>query len=159
RAVAIAQKLAVPSLTRAWQMLLKGLLEVRDAANPLSAAEMALVRLSYAADLPPTEDLVRSLLEPDSSASKMKSTSNASSPVATAPSPLASRGRTVWAEPASRPLPEKSPVLAQSGQAVSTLEDIVRLARENGARELATQLEINVRLVSLERGRVEFAIE
>src|SRR6185503_21093017 len=61
RAVTMAGKLSVASLTRAWQMLLKGLVEVRDAANPYPAAEMALVRLAYAADLPPTEQLVRSL--------------------------------------------------------------------------------------------------
>ena len=61
RAVTMAGKLTVPALTRAWQMLLKGLIEVRDAANPLTAAEMALVRLAYAADLPPAEKLVRDL--------------------------------------------------------------------------------------------------
>ena len=63
----MAGKLSVASLTRAWQMLLKGLLEVRDAANPLPAAEMALVRLAYAADLPPTEQLVRHLRDAETS--------------------------------------------------------------------------------------------
>jgi len=43
-------------------MLLKGLLEVRDATRPIQAAEMALIRLAYAADLPPTDKLVRDLL-------------------------------------------------------------------------------------------------
>ena len=59
RAVTMAGKLSVATLARAWQMLLKGLIEVRDAANPLPAAEMALVRLAYAADLPPVDRLVR----------------------------------------------------------------------------------------------------
>src|SRR6185503_4629759 len=67
RAVMMAGKLSVASLTRAWQMLLKGLLEVRDAANPLPAAEMALVRLAYASDLPPTEQLVRHLRDGEAS--------------------------------------------------------------------------------------------
>ena len=53
----------MPSLTRAWQMLLKGLLEVRDATRPISACEMALIRLAYAADLPPTDKLVRDILD------------------------------------------------------------------------------------------------
>ena len=52
-----------PALTRAWQMLLKGLIEVRDATRPIAACEMALIRLSYAADLPPTDKLVRDLLD------------------------------------------------------------------------------------------------
>ena len=59
----MAGKLPSPSLTRAWQMLLKGLIEVRDATRPIAACEMALIRLSYAADLPPTDKLVRDLLD------------------------------------------------------------------------------------------------
>ena len=58
--------------------LLKGLPEVRDAANPLPAAEMALVRLAYAADLPPTEQLVRHLR--DGEASPAPAPSSASAP-------------------------------------------------------------------------------
>src|SRR4029077_18665610 len=63
RAAAMAVKLSVPSLTRAWQMLLKGLIEVRDATRPVAACEMALIRLAYAADLPPTDKLGRALLD------------------------------------------------------------------------------------------------
>ena len=63
RAADMAAKLSVPTLTRAWQMLLKGLFEVRDATRPIAAAEMALIRLAYAADLPPTDKLVRELMD------------------------------------------------------------------------------------------------
>src|SRR5215469_7611502 len=63
RAAGMAGALTVPALTRAWQMLLKGLVEVRDATRPIAAAEMALIRLAYAADLPPTDKLVRDLLD------------------------------------------------------------------------------------------------
>ncbi len=44
-------------------MLLKGLFEVRDATRPILALEMALIRLAYASDLPPTDKLVRDLLD------------------------------------------------------------------------------------------------
>ncbi|MBB4211600.1 DNA polymerase-3 subunit gamma/tau [Rhodothalassium salexigens DSM 2132] len=54
----MAGALAMAHLTRAWQMLLKGLGEVRDAPAPLAAAEMVLIRLCYAADLPSPADLV-----------------------------------------------------------------------------------------------------
>ncbi|HJR57133.1 MAG TPA: DNA polymerase III subunit gamma/tau, partial [Rhizomicrobium sp.] len=63
RAGELAAKLSVPTLTRAWQMLLKGLMDVRDATRPISALEMALIRVAYASDLPPTDKLVRDLLE------------------------------------------------------------------------------------------------
>ncbi|MEX2643807.1 MAG: DNA polymerase III subunit gamma/tau, partial [Acetobacterales bacterium] len=58
----MAEALSMPVLTRAWQMLLKGLGEVQQAANPHQAAEMVLVRLAYAADLPDPGSLVRRLL-------------------------------------------------------------------------------------------------
>ena len=48
-------------LTRAWQMLLKGLDEVRLAPNPLDAADMLLVRLAHASTLPTPEDALRVL--------------------------------------------------------------------------------------------------
>jgi DNA polymerase-3 subunit gamma/tau len=63
RAATLAGKLSVASLTRAWQILMKGLFEVRDAARPLPACEMVLIRLAYAAELPPTDKLVKDVLE------------------------------------------------------------------------------------------------
>ncbi len=61
RAVAIAEKLSVPLLSRAWQMLLKGLEEIARAPRPGAAAEMVLIRLAYTADLPSPDELMRAL--------------------------------------------------------------------------------------------------
>ena len=61
RGAAMAEKLSMAHLTRAWQMLLKGLQETRFAPNPLQAAEMTLVRLAYAADLPSPAELIERL--------------------------------------------------------------------------------------------------
>jgi DNA polymerase-3 subunit gamma/tau len=61
RAAALGERLSVPILARAWQMLLKGLEEVADAPNPAAAAEMVLIRLAYAADLPAPDELMRVL--------------------------------------------------------------------------------------------------
>jgi DNA polymerase-3 subunit gamma/tau len=154
RAVTLAGKLTVPALTRAWQMLLKGLLEVREAASPYPAAEMALVRLAYAADLPPTEKLVRALRDGES----------ASAPPPAAPSraptgaPRAQAAPRLAEEPALR-REQELPAPAMAAAPViefRSLEEIVALAKEKGARLLATQLESNVHLVSLERGRIQF---
>jgi DNA polymerase-3 subunit gamma/tau len=51
----------VPTLARAWQMLLKGVGEVETAPDRRAAAEMVLIRLCHVADLPPPGDLVRRL--------------------------------------------------------------------------------------------------
>jgi DNA polymerase III subunit gamma/tau len=61
RGSALAESLTMPVLARAWQMLLKGLDDVRLAPSPVLAAEMVLVRLAYAAELPPPSELIRPL--------------------------------------------------------------------------------------------------
>ena len=54
-----AQRIGMAHLSRAWQMLLKGITETELHADPLMAAEMVLIRLAYAADLPAGEDLAK----------------------------------------------------------------------------------------------------
>ena len=56
-----ATKLSMRVLARTWQMLLKGIAEVEEAGRPLAAAEMVLVRIAYAADLPTPDEVIRSL--------------------------------------------------------------------------------------------------
>jgi DNA polymerase-3 subunit gamma/tau len=61
RGAEFAQKLSVRALSRAWQILLKAIPEVQAAPRPLAAAEMAIVRLAYAADLPTPDEALRRL--------------------------------------------------------------------------------------------------
>ena len=63
RGTALADRLSVPVLARAWQMLLKGVAEVETAPDRRAAAEMVLIRLCHVSDLPPPGDLVRRLGE------------------------------------------------------------------------------------------------
>ena len=50
-------------LSRAWQMLLKGITETGESSRPATTAEMALIRLAHAADLPPLDEVVKGLGE------------------------------------------------------------------------------------------------
>ncbi|MBS7589622.1 DNA polymerase III subunit gamma/tau [Ancylobacter defluvii] len=61
RGRALAEALSMRVLARAWQMLVKGLAEVQQAAKPMQAAEMALVRFAYASDLPTPDEALRKL--------------------------------------------------------------------------------------------------
>ena len=63
RGRAFAAQLSMRVLSRAWQMLLKGISEVQASGRPVAAAEMVLVRIAYAADLPTPDEVVRSLSE------------------------------------------------------------------------------------------------
>lgn len=56
-----SQKLSVRVLSRTWQMLLKGITEVDTAARPIQAAEMLLIRLAHAADLPTLDEALKGL--------------------------------------------------------------------------------------------------
>jgi DNA polymerase-3 subunit gamma/tau len=155
RAVTLAGKLTVPALTRAWQILLKGLLEVRDAANALPAAEMALVRLAYAADLPPADKLIRALRDGEGQAASAAPARSAAPSVAPSSSPRTVMGSAAAAPAASRMEPQpRETTSAPPAVTLRTLEDVVALAKANGARLLATQLEGNVHLVTLEEGRI-----
>ena len=61
RGAVLADRLSVPALARAWQMLLKGASEVETAPDRRAAAEMVLIRLCHVSDLPSPGDLVRRL--------------------------------------------------------------------------------------------------
>ncbi len=67
RGAALADRLSVPVLGRAWQMLLKGVGEVEAAPDRRDAAEMVLIRLCHVRDLPTPGELVRRLSEPSAS--------------------------------------------------------------------------------------------
>jgi DNA polymerase-3 subunit gamma/tau len=151
RAAEIAAKLPVPSLTRAWQMLLKGLLEVRDATRPLAACEMALIRLAYAADLPPTDKLVRDVME------------NGAAPAARpSPSPSGSGGarsqgrRNADAQAGAAQAVSAPQADTASAPVLRSLEDIAALAQSKGAQVLKVHIENDMHLVQLEPGKIEF---
>ena len=170
RAAAMAAKLSVPSLTRAWQMLLKGLIEVRDATRPVAACEMALIRLAYAADLPPTDRLVRELLDntnpPPEGGSKSASAAQISGrgPAAVANSPvpeMASRGArssiSTLSQGEGRAAAQSEPTASTVPQTmIRSLEEIAALAQKHGAPVLKVHIENDVHLVHLEPGRIEF---
>jgi len=167
RAAAMAAKLSVPSLTRAWQMLLKGLIEVRDATRPVAACEMALIRLAYAADLPPTDRLVRDLLDAplDTGTKPASAAPQTSGRSASTPSPVAetgvrgSRATLPSAQPSDGRLAPAQSEPTASGvpqTMIRSLEEIAALAQKHGAPVLKVHIENDVHLVHLEPGRIEF---
>src|SRR5439155_15019212 len=114
RAAPLAAALTMPVLTRAWQMLLKGIEEVQLAPAPAQAAEMVLIRLAYVADLPVPADLVRALRDGGSPAAAELNT----------PSPpsgerVGVRGLSAKAVPTpspGSPLPGRSTVSRDAGE-------------------------------------------
>ena len=176
RARDFATKLSIRVLSRMWQMLLKGIAETQAATRPAAAAEMVLVRIAYAADLPTPDEAIR-MIEQNGGNSPLV-TSSAVPRGAPAPamssSAIASSG---MASPSVRP---QGPTLAAVGGGamrpqmmtaqpapqnqppalrVASFPELVALAGKN--RDVLTKgaLETDVRLVRFEDGRLEIALE
>ncbi|MGE5540421.1 MAG: DNA polymerase III subunit gamma/tau [Gemmatimonas sp.] len=155
RGRALADKLSLPDLTRAWQMLLKGLTEAQSAPHPVEAAEMALVRLAYAADLPTPADLVARL---SNAAPAANAGAAARASAAAAPAP--SVARPVPPPPVvTAALARGGPPPAPPGGALpATFKDMVALFADKREAVLHTHLIHDVHLVSYEPGKVEIAL-
>jgi len=65
-----SEKVPMPVVARLWQMLMKGLSEVRYAPQAMAALEMLLVRIAYAAQLPTPAEVIRS--SPDTTKPSVK---------------------------------------------------------------------------------------
>lgn len=165
RGAKMSQDLSMPALTRCWQMLLKGLGEAQIAPVPLAAGEMVLVRLAYAADMPPPADLVKQLRD---KGGPVTSATVATPPAAPtqqpSPSlpPTQSNGSTAIAQeqaPAAEPYMDPDPVAESVAFPVYDLrsfKDVVALFEEKREGILTTHLRQDVHLVHFAPGRIEF---
>jgi DNA polymerase-3 subunit gamma/tau len=153
RGAFFAQNLSMSVLSRAWQILLKGMQEIKDSPRPLPAADMVLVRLAYAADLPSPEEALKRLTsspgEPSGSpAPRGGGSSGASAALRSAP-------RLAAAQPSAAPEAkgERAPTLV-----LNSFSELVALAGTQRDIQLKTALERDVRLVRFEQGLLEFSL-
>jgi DNA polymerase-3 subunit gamma/tau len=169
RGRAFAAKLSMRVLARTWQMLLKGLVEVELAGRPVEAAEMVLVRIAYAADLPTPDEVIRSLGDTARGNGAAAAPSGQAAPRADMPARSdmprgGTRGPLASAAPAPSTAPENEPIAQASEagapvRALRSFEDLIALAAENRDLAIKSALERDVRLVRFEDGTLELALE
>jgi len=164
RGRAFAAQLSMRVLSRAWQMLLKGISEVQASGRPVAAAEMVLVRIAYAADLPTPDEVVRSLGENESSAARPQGNGGSGQPQSYAPRYEAPRGSprssaAVSPRPADDPVAQLDELAAAPTLSVGSFEELIALAAEKRDITIKMALERDVRLVRCEDGQLEIAIE
>jgi DNA polymerase-3 subunit gamma/tau len=162
RGRAFAAKLSMRVLARTWQMLLKGIAEVEAAGRPVAAAEMVLVRIAYAADLPTPDEVIRSLGDtargngagttPSTPTPRADMPARSEMPRGGTRGPLASAAP--LQEPVARGAEENTPA-----RALNRFEDLIALAAEKRDVSLKSALERDVRLVRFEDGQLEIALE
>lgn len=148
RCAALAKTLPMGVLTRDWQMLLKGVGEVLTAPSAKQAAEMVLIRLAYAAELPPPADLIKDI----------KNTAPVAAPVAApvhSPAPAGSDWGGVRAVAGGVPMTQAAPA-PQGTVMFDTLADVVAYAYKQKEMMFAYNLQNCVSLVSFEQGKIEF---
>ncbi|WP_454624344.1 DNA polymerase III subunit gamma/tau [Bradyrhizobium cenepequi] len=167
RAREFAAKLSMRLLSRMWQMLLKGITEVQTASRPAAAAEMVLVRIAYVADLPTPDEAIR-MIEQNGGASPVVA-GGATASRAAPSAPVASIASSPARAPAAAPRasaeaslrPQAAAPEMQSAPAlrVTSFMQLVALAGEK--RDLITKgaLEADVRLVRIDDGQLEIALE
>jgi DNA polymerase-3 subunit gamma/tau len=159
RARPLAERLTMPALTRVWQILLKGLGEVQAAPMPVQAAEMVLVRLAYAADLPSPAELVATLAGEPAAPRPPRLADPPRSPPPMAIANRASDGaavRTVDPRPAAVEAPEAPPASALLEPMPQSFAEIVALFDKRREARLRAHLVSHLHLVHFEPGRIEF---
>jgi DNA polymerase-3 subunit gamma/tau len=168
RGRAFAAQLSMRVLSRTWQMLLKGVSEVQSSSRPVAAAEMVLVRVAYAADLPTPDEVVRSLGDNDSSGSPTPrpqgngNTAQASSHAPRYDAPRGSPRSSAAASPrpSNEPMTRlEEPAAASPILSINSFEGLIALATEKRDIAVKMALERDVRLVRCEDGQLEIALE
>jgi len=154
RGQALAEKLSIASLSRAWQMLLKGLQEAQNVPSPIQAVEMILVRLAYLSDLPAPADAVRTLMQGDvDSESGLVSTSDTGRSNVRAKSPGSSQAINT-----AQQLPPQSEGRTDPKPQPQNLEEVIALLSDYNERILMGELVNKVHLVSFEEGKIEIRL-
>jgi len=174
RCKALARDLPMPALQRAWSILLKGLQEAQYAADPRGAADMALMRLIYAADLPDPARLIRDIQSGAISMGNaggggdMRTPAHTHAPsMASSPNDhgggnpptlmaIAGGGGAMLAMAAPAPMLQAQSSPLDTGLNPETFEALITLCEDKGEMLLASQLMNYAHPVKFEVGRFEF---
>jgi DNA polymerase III subunit gamma/tau len=147
RGADFAKRLGMAHLTRAWQMLLKGLTETALSNQPQKAAEMVLIRLAHAANLPSGEELMKAVQD----------RARSSAPIAIQPqrgSPQPEVRNTVQAVP----IQASNEAATPPPRAFKNFSDVIAMAQERRDIKFKSDLETYVRPISVSEGKIEIAL-
>ena len=158
----VTPDLSIPVLARLWQMLLKGLGEVQAAPQPLAAAEMVLIRLMHAANMPDPADLVRRLSDGNGAAAPGSASGPRMNGDGARGGPASAPRLQTQQQIAPQPTPQAAPSAAPRTAPQAALPqpqsfgDVVALFHARREAILAAHLQNDVHLVQFEIGRIDF---
>ena len=150
----IITRIPMAALTRAWQMLLKGLSEAQISSSPIQAAEMILIRLAYLTDLPTPADAVKAMNTETEQKAPLAGSGFTENSGGSQSGKMQSAALLKF-EPGSEPEPYTDPNMPNLANP-ETFEDVVALADKMNERILRTNLISNVHLVRFKPGTIVF---
>ena len=159
-------KAGIARLGRAWQVLLAGHRELRDAPNPKTAAQMVLIRLAHIAPMPTPAEIIKALPDapqhPSAPSPEQAQAEPSSAPLASSPQPLsgslADEDAAVTNHTNQKP-DEQVNTGTDAGADFSSLQQIAARLDEDGEKILAARLRKHLRPVSLSAGKLEVQID
>jgi DNA polymerase-3 subunit gamma/tau len=151
----LAQNLSVPTLTRTWQMLLKGVPEIQHAFNPQLALEMLVIRLLYVADQPTPGDVLKQLKDGSIVSAGGGAPSPSGAPRGTTIMSTTNRGAGTAAVATSFAEPQMQTTVTQ----VNDFNAAVALFGQQREMILQTQIMNFVHLVKFEQGHLSIRLK
>ena len=148
RLKSIIEDESVKSLSRYWQMILKAANEIKNFSKPLSALEMAVIRMCYISDLPTPDEIIKKIESKDISPTEkktLKSKSKSSVSMISGSSEKKEPDESLIEEVLTKRSPED-------------FHEIIQLARIHKDVRMQYELENNVSLVSFAKEKIEINI-
>ena len=165
-----ASTLSTVILSRVWQMLLKGITETDTSSRPAAAAEMALIRIAHAANLPSPEDALKAFQNSGAASVGASGQPSGGAPSGGGATAMAVGERRMpqgggGGQPVMRLAHSAEPSVAAPAVvepveevAITSLEDMVALAEQHRDITMKVQIRTGVRLVRIEPGRLEISL-
>ena len=148
RLKSIIEDESVKSLSRYWQMILKAANEIKNFSKPLSALEMAVIRMCYISDLPTPDEIIKKIESKDISPAEKKTLKSNSKPSVSMISGSSEKkeiDESLIEEVLTKRIPKD-------------FHEIIQLARIHKDVKMQYELENNVSLVSFAKEKIEINI-
>lgn len=144
----IIENESVKSLSRYWQMILKAANEIKNFSKPLSALEMAVIRMCYISDLPTPDEIIKKIESKDISPAEKKTLKSNSKPSVSMISGSSEK----------KELDESLIEEVLTKRIPKDFHEIIQLARIHKDVKMQYELENNVSLVSFAKEKIEINI-
>ena len=140
-------KLSIATLSKIWQMLIKGMNEMQTAPVPIDALEMILIRIAYSANLPSPAELLESVKKKSESGTLRPANFSAGNPSAAAQTAAA---------PVSAPAAVSTPAQTVVNAPFSDINGLIKHLENQKQPRLAYALRHDVVVVEFSPGQIKF---